>query len=324
MRRREFIAMVGGAVTWPVAVRAQQTTMPVVGFLRSASLTEVPHFATAFRQGLKETGFVEGQNVAVEYHSADDNSARLVALAADLIRRRVDVIVGNHNAALAAKSATTTIPIVFATGSDPVRDGLVANLNRPRSNVTGVVNFSSVLGAKRLELLRKLVPEAKTIGVLVHASSTNTAAEQRDVQAGAKAIGQQIVVFDVSSEGDLERAFATFLQHGVGAVLVGAGAFMTSNRKRVVALAARHRLPTSYASREAVLDNGLMSYGSSFIDAYHQVGIYTGRILKGEKPADLPVMQSTKVEFVLNIKTAKTLGLEVPPTVLALADEVIE
>jgi putative ABC transport system substrate-binding protein len=298
--------------------------MPVVGFLRSTSLANVPELVTAFRQGLKETGFVEGQNVAIEFRTAEDHADRLPALVTDLIRRPVAVMVGNSISAMAAKAATTTVPIVFSYGGDPVQDGLVASLNRPGGNVTGVVFFNSVLGAKRLALLRQLVPKATTIAVLVNPKVINTEAERKDVEAAAQAIGQQLVIFDATSDRDIESAFATFVQRGAGALLVGSGAFMNSHRDQIVALAARYALPASYVWREAVVAGGLMSYAPSITDAYHQAGIYAGRILKGEKPADLPVMQSTKFELVLNLKTAKTLGLDVPAQLLALTDEVIE
>jgi ABC-type uncharacterized transport system substrate-binding protein len=276
LRRRDFIALVGGtAAAWPFGARAQQPATPVVGLVRSTSLANSAPFVAAFREGLKEAGFVEGRNVAIEFRSAEDHLDRLPTLVAELIRRPVAVIVGNIAPALAAKAATTTIPIVFATGSDPVRDGLVASLNRPGGNVTGVVFFAAVLGAKRLELLRQLVPKATTIGVLANPNNSNTEAERSDVQAAAQAVGQQLIVLDVSSDRDIETAFATLVRRGAGALLVGAGAFMTSHRQRIVALAARHALPASYANRESVLAGGLMSYGSQ-----HYRRVSSGRHLR--------------------------------------------
>ena len=298
--------------------------MPVIGFLRSTSAADSTQFVTAFRQGLVEAGFVEGQNVAIAYRWAENQLDRLPALAVDLVRLPAAVIVVNAPAAIAAKDATTTVPIVFMTGSDPVKDGLVASLNRPGGNVTGVSFLVGSLGSKRLELLRQLVPRATTIGILVNLTSPEAEAERKDLQAAAQAIGQQLIILDVGSDRDIETAFATFVQRGAGALLAGSGPFLTSHREQLVALAARYTLPMTYDAREFVAAGGLMSYGTSITDAYRQVGIYTGRILKGEKPADLPVMQSTKFEFVINLKTAKSLGLEIPPTLLALADEVIE
>ena len=324
MRRREFTAMLAGTAEWPLVARAQAQALPTVGFLRGATLTDVQHWVNAFRQGLKEAGFVEGQNVAIEYRSADNHPHRLPALVMDLIRQPVAVIVGNNDAALAAKAATTTVPIVFATGSDPVSDGLVASLNQPGGNVTGVSFFSGVIGTKRLELLRQLVPKATIIAMIVNPNTPVTEAERTDVQAAAKTVGQQLVIFDVSSQRDIETAFATFVQQGAGALLVGTGGFLNSEREQIVALADRYALPTSHSQREGVVAGGLMSYGTRITDAYRQVGIYVARILKGEKPADLPVMQATKFEFVLNLKAAKALGLYIPPTLLSLADEVIE
>jgi putative tryptophan/tyrosine transport system substrate-binding protein len=325
LRRREFVALLGSAaVAWPVAVRAQQAAMPVIGFMRSTTLAPFESLADAFRQGLNETGFVEGRNVAVEYRYGDNQEDRLPILVAELTRRPVAVLVTNNASALAAIPITTTIPIVFVTGGDPVKDGLVSSLNRPGGNVTGVVFFSSALGAKRLDLLRQLVPQGATIAVLVNPTLPNTEAEYREVQAAAQAIGQQLAVVEVRNDRDVEAAFPLFLQRGAAALFVGAGPFFNARREHVVALADRHRLPASYGLREHAVDGGLMSYGASQSEAYRQAGIYAGRILKGEKPGDLPVIRSTKLQFVINLKTAKTLRLEIPPTLLALADEVIE
>jgi putative tryptophan/tyrosine transport system substrate-binding protein len=324
MKRRAFMLALGGAAaSLPFAARAQQP-MPVIGFLRSTSLADATDLVTAFRQGLKETGFVEGQNVAVEFRWGEGRNDRLPAMVDDLIRRRVTVIVGDAVAMLVAKSATTTIPIVFSAGGDPVKEGLVASLNRPGGNVTGVHFFGGVLGAKRLELLRQLAPNAATIGMLVYPNTPNTEAERRDVQAAAQAIGQQLIILDASSDRDIDTAFAIFAQRGAAALLVGSSAFTVSHREQLIALADRHGLPASYHVREFVTAGGLMSYGASLADAYRQAGIYAGRILKGEKPGELPVMRSTKFEFVINLKTARALGLTVPPTLLATADEVIE
>ncbi|HEY7248790.1 MAG TPA: ABC transporter substrate-binding protein [Xanthobacteraceae bacterium] len=325
MRRRQFITLLGSAAAmWPLPARAQRPSMPVVGFLRSVSLLDAAALVTAFRHGLQEIGYIEGQNVAIDLRSAEGQLDRLPALVADLIRRPVAVLVCNNNAALAAKAATTTIPIIFATGNDPVRDSLVASLNRPGGNVTGVVFFTSVLGAKRLDLLRQIVPKATLFAILVNPGSPDTEAEQRDVQAAAQAIGQQLIILQASSDRDIETAFTTFVQRVAGALIVGTGAFMFSNRERLVALAARHSLPAIYADREDVAAGGLISYGPSIVDAYRQVGVYAGRILKGEKPADLPVIRSTKFEFAINLKTANALGIAIPPAVLAIADVVIE
>jgi putative ABC transport system substrate-binding protein len=323
LRRRKFISLLGGAAAWPLAARAQQPAMPVVGFLRT-TLIDVPHYVTAFRQGLEEAGFVEGQNVTVEYRSAEGRPDQLPALVADLMRRPLAVIVGHTPAALAAKAATTTVPIVFVTGGDPVRDGLVASLNRPGGNVTGVNIISVELAAKRLGLLRELLPGAAPIAVLVDPKFPTTDPFVAEVRAAASAVGQQIEVLYVSGDREIETAFTTLVQRGAGALHAGIGGSMISQRERIIALAARHSIPAIYTGREAVAAGGLMSYGPSTSDAYRQAGIYAGRILKGEKPGDLPVMLPTKFELVINLKTAKALGLTVPPMLLARADEVIE
>jgi putative tryptophan/tyrosine transport system substrate-binding protein len=324
MRRREFITLLGGAAAWPQVARAQQPGVPIVGFLRNTPSASFEHVVAALRRGLAETGFVEGRNVAIEERWAEGRDDRLPALLADLVDRKVAVIVANTVGALAAKAAATTVPVVFTTGSDPVRDGLVASLNRPGANFTGVTFISSDLATKRLELLRQLTPGTTTVAMLVGPELPETIAEQADVQKGAQAFGQQIVVARATSVGEIAEAFTAFVEGGAGALFVGTGAFTNSHREAIVALAAHRALPAIYSLREFVSVGGLISYGTSITDAHRQAGIYAGRILKGEKPANLPVMQSTKFELVLNLKTAKTLGLSVPPTLLAIADEVIE
>ena len=324
LRRRQFITLLGGAAAWPLGARAQQPVMPVIGFLRSTSPAFSVHTVAAFRQGLTAAGFNEGQNVAIEYRFADNELGRLRGLVDELLRLDVKVIVANVNAAVAAKAATKDVPIVFATGSDPVVDGLVASLNRPGGNATGVSFVSGLLGPKRLDMLRQLVPAAATVAMLVDTDSLEGRLERRDVELAAQALGQQLIIAPVSSEGEFDGAFTSIVGRGAKALLVGTGPLLTSNRERVVALAARHAIPAIYALREFVEAGGLMSYGASLVEAYRQAGIYAGRVLKGEKPADLPVMQSTKFELVINLKTAKALGLEIPPMLLATADEVIE
>jgi len=324
MKRREFITLLGGAAAWPLAARAQQSATPVIGFLRSTSLAVSTPMVMGFHQGLTAAGFTEGQNVAIEYRYADNQPDRLPGLVAELIRLPVAVIVANVIAALAAKAATTTVPIVFATGSDPVVDGLVPSLNRPGGNVTGVSFVSGLLGAKRLEMLRQLVPTAAPIAMLVEIDTLEARVERRDVELAAQALGQQLIIAPVRSEGELDGAFTSIVERGAKALLVGSGPLLTSNRGRIVALATRHAIPAIYGLREFVEAGGLMSYGASVVEAYRQVGIYAGRVLKGEKPADLPVVQSSKFELVINLKAARALGLSMPPTLLATADEVIE
>jgi putative ABC transport system substrate-binding protein len=326
MKRREFITLLGGAAaTWPVAARAQQTAMPVIGFLSSSSPPVTTKRIASFGQGLSEAGYVAGRDVMIEARLAEGQYDRLPALAADLVTRQVNLIAAlAPPAAFAAKTATTTIPIVFVGAFDPVKAGLVANLNRPGGNVTGVSFISHELAAKQLGLLRELRPGAARIAVLVDPKWPLTDPFVSQVRTAASAMGQQIEVLYVSSGREIEGAFTTLIQRGAGALHVGVGVFLVSQRERIVALAARHRIPAIYNSREWVAAGGLMSYGASSIDAYRQVGIYAGRILKGEKPGDLPIMLPTKFEFVINLKTAKALDLAIPDKSLALADEVIE
>jgi putative ABC transport system substrate-binding protein len=325
MRRREFIAGLGGAVAWSLAAGAQQPAMPVVGFLSAQSAEDSKIIIVPFLQGLKETGYVDGQNMAIEYRGAGNEYARLPALAADLVRRRVAVIVAfSTRPAQAAKAATTTVPIVFASGGDPVQSGLVASLNRPGANLTGSVVLTAELSPKRLQLLRELLPNVARFGVLADPAALNTESAIPDIQSAARRLGLQLVVVNARTDSDLEPAFATFSQQSVGAVLFGSGNFFNRRTEQVTALAARYKLPAIYTFREFAVAGGLMSYGSSLGYQFRQAGIYTGRILKGEKPADLPVEQATRIELVLNLKTAKALGIEFPTGLLVRADEVIE
>jgi ABC-type uncharacterized transport system substrate-binding protein len=326
MQRREFIVLLSGtAAAWPFAVRAQQPAMPVIGFLRSTSATASIHLVAAFRKGLARAGFEEGKDVAIELRFADDDFGQLPALATDLVRRRVAVIVGNNFTLPAIRTATTTIPVVFVGGSDPVRAGLVTSLNKPGGNVTGITSFVFALTAKRLQLLHEPAPKSAAIAVLLDPNAAEIAPEEHEAKEAARALGRDILVVQAGTAPDLEAAFATISRARPGALLVGGGAFLnTSQCEQLVAFAVRQALIAIYSVRETVVAGGLMSYGTSQPDAYHQAGVYAARILKGEKPADLPVMQPTKFELVINLKTAKTLGLAIPSGVLSIADEIIE
>ncbi len=325
MRRRDFITLLGGtAAAWPIAARAQQPAMPVIGFLRSSSRDDSTRLVVAFQQGLKLGGYVEGQNVAIEARWADNQVNRLPALAADLVARKVDVIVSNQGSVAAVMAANSTIPFVFVIGADPIKLGLVPSLSRPGGNVTGLTFLQDTLEAKRLEVLRELVPRTAVIGVLVNTKNPNLENSSRDVQDAARAIGVQVHVVSVSGERDFESAFAILVEKQVGALLVTADALFTSLRDRLVALAGRHAIPTIYSDREYIADGGLLSYGPSQTDAYRQAGIYVSKILKGAKPADLPVEQSVKFELVVNLATAKALGIEMPLSLLMRVSEVIE
>ena len=326
MRRREFIIFLGGGASWPLAALAQQTPVRVVGFLTSLTSAAAAPMATAFLQGVNEIGFTEGRNVAIEYRYADGHYDRLPALATDLVSRKVDVIFANGGSApaLAAKAATATIPIVFETGGDPVKAGLVASLNRPGGNLTGVTWTASALSAKRLELLHQLVPSASVIGLVVNPNYPEASIQVRDLKDAAGALGLQISVANADVESGIEAAIANLARQGVGGLLVANDPFFSSRRAQIIALATRYALPASYSLREDVVGGGLISYGTSLPEQFRQGGLYTGRILKGAAPGDLPVMQPTSFSLVINLKTAKALGLTVPQTLLATADEVIE
>jgi putative ABC transport system substrate-binding protein len=327
VRRRDFISLLGGtAAALPLAARAQQPGMPLIGFLDSKSPDDSAHMVAAFRRGLNESTFIEGQNVTIEFRWAQNKYDQLPALAADLVRRRVDVIAATGGpAALAAKAASATIPIVFRLAADPIAAGLVASLSRPGGNVTGVTSLNLEVGPKRLEFLHELVPTATIMAALVNPTNpSNAEILSRDLQATARLLGLQLHLLHASSDADIDAVFATLTELRAAGLVIGTDALFTSRDEKLAALGLRYRIPTIYQWREFVAAGGLMSYGGSFADSYRLAGVYTGRILKGEKPADLPVQQATKLELFINLKTAKALGITVPPTLLALADEVIE
>jgi putative tryptophan/tyrosine transport system substrate-binding protein len=327
MRRREFIAGLGTAAVWPAVTRAQQAKVPVIGYLDSASLTTSRDFVASVHRGLAEIGYVEGQNLAVEYRWAEDHYDRLPGLAADLVGRQVAVIVapGSTPAAFAAKAATKSIPIVFRIGNDPVEIGLVASLNRPGGNVTGIASLNKTVVAKRLQLLHELVPAATSIAALYNpANAVGAETQTRELQVAARILGVRLSILNASDESEFEAAFAILIGERAGGLLVGGDVLFYNHSNKLNALAARHRVPTMYPWREVIATGGLMSFGASVPESFRQVGIYVGRILNGEKPADLPVQQAIKVELVINLKTAKALGLTIPETLLATADEVIQ
>jgi putative ABC transport system substrate-binding protein len=326
MQRRDFITLFGGAAAWPLAARAQQPGTPVIGYLHSGTAAPFEANLAAFQQGLKEGGYVVGQNVAIEYRWAEGKIDLLPELAADLVRRKVNVIAaaGGPASNLAAKNATTTIPVVFATGADPVKMGLVTNVRRPGGNVTGITFFSEELGAKALSLLRDLVPGAKTVGLMVNPSNPETPRRAADAVAAARTLGLTMEVVHAGTPPDIDKAFGLLSERRVGALLLGADAFYGGRIQQIVSLAARHKMPAMYYRREFAEAGGLASYGASVIDAWRQAGVYVARVLKGEKPGDLPVMQAAKFEFVLNLKTARALGIDVPMAFSAAADEIIE
>jgi putative ABC transport system substrate-binding protein len=327
LKRREFIALLGGpAFAWPLAARAQQSGMPVVGFLSGQSPRTFARLLAAFHQGLKQTGYVEGNNVAIEYRWAEGQRDRLPGLAADLVRRQVAVIAatGGIASVLAAKAATTTIPIVFNSNDDPIRTGLVTSLNRPGGNLTGVSWFTAQLAAKRLALLHDLVPNAAVVALLVNPKDPEAGSQPTDAQEAARVLGHQLSVLNASTASEIDAAFAALVEQRAGALVAAADPFFLSRRDQIIALAARHAIPTIYSTREFVAAGGLMSYGNSLPDSYRHNGIYVGRILKGDKPGELPIDQSTKFELVINLKTAKTLGLDLPLSLQISVDEVIE
>ena len=327
MKRREFITLLGGAVaTWPVTARAQQPAMPAIGFLSSRSANDSARAVSAFRQGLAEMGYVEGRNAEIEFRWADGQFDRLPALASDLVRRSVAVLaaVGGFQTPTIAKATTSTIPIIFGIGEDPVKQGLVPNLNWPGGNMTGATFSTSLLGAKRLGILRDLVPSAKVIALLVNQSSSQGQRQKQDVEEAAREVGQRLVILDGSSDQEIDVSYANLAKQNVDALIVGSDPFFDPRRDRMIALSARYAMPTIYQFREFVLAGGLVSYGASITDLYRQVGVYVGRVLKGESPGDLPVMLPTNFELSINLKTAKTLGLAIPSGLLAIADEVIE